>query len=769
MIAFQSQKHLDFYFEMYCSGAFKIARINASCYYNTNKNKREMSLLRTNRPLYGAGKRPVRSRKVSAPKKEWVSTVSDLSVHRATPEELARRHEMHRSQNRVVAQWELKEKALTRRRRKNQPPSPPGLDRARLNIIRELFSDQCQLQDVIARSDRALAEVKDLFGDAPRRRTGFPTITVAPDCDSDSELPVHQKPDPPTQLSLLSQSMMDQQALNELEEYEEERDEVQDAPVHLSSVMHRKRNKCRSKSFPWSSDHPEQELPKTPCNTRVREDQAALNATVAVQRLKSRQTCPDVNQSTSLANQVLNPEPASSQPGIKRSSVQVSRGRSGHTSGLNGSGLSSMAGNQSSLELLQGMLEQVDTELDSLDHQNPSPEARPQQQRPGLTGFSVALVATLGRLASHIRKKEEEALREAQERRRLEEEVKEQRALIDALTVESLTLREESASLQERLQQQISDLERRLDAVALVVGRPDSAEPHKTVEITDNAAQKSRNLESGCTEKDLQEQDFVSAAVLLSPPRQRDGLPPAACRPHSHAPPLHYSGSCAATGSQGSLEDFDISISPSSFASLPRPTPLLDDLSQDAMLGEIAELTRQNAAIRAQLGQHRPSPAGASVSREQSADRLSTASSVVRQVSPSTEPQHTQRPISVERSSAMEIEQKLQELNRQSAEARAKLLELIEQQKQSSSLRVSPAISPVPPHSSRTHTVRGLTPEQFLTLPERNHSPQSSASSRRSTGRVSPQSLDSVEIQRLENQVDKLKREGWFALSAHVK
>lgn len=37
----------------------------------------------------------------------------------------------------------------------------------------------------------------------------------------------------------------------------------------------------------------------------------------------------------------------------------------------------------------------------------------------------------------------------------------------------------------------------------------------------------SSNLESGCTEKELQQQDFVSAAVLLSPPRQRDGLPPA--------------------------------------------------------------------------------------------------------------------------------------------------------------------------------------------------------------------------------------------------
>ncbi|XP_016127237.1 spindle and centriole-associated protein 1-like [Sinocyclocheilus grahami] len=726
-----------------------------------------MSLVRMNRPLYGAGKRPVRTRKVSAPKKEWVSTVHDLSVHKATPEELAQRHEMHRSQNRVVAQWELKEKALTRRRRKNQPPSPPGLDRARLNIIREVFSDQCQLQDVIARSDRALAKVKDLFRDAPRRRTGFPTITVAPACDSDSELPVHQNSDPPTQLSLLSQSMMDQQALNELEECEEEHEEVQDASVRLSSVMHRKRNKCRSETFPWASDHPEQELPKTPCNTGVREDQAALNATVAVQRLKSRQTHSDVNQSISLVNQVLNPEPASSQPGIKSRSVQASRGRSGHTSGLNNSGLSSLAGNQSSLELLQSMLEHVETELDSLDHQNPLPEARPQQQRPGLTGFSVALVATLGRLASHIRKKEEGALREAQERRRLEEEVKEQRALIDALTVESLTLKEESTTLQARLQQQITDLERRLDAVVLVVGRPDSAESHTTVQITDNTAQKSRNMESGGTEKDLQRQDFVSAAVLLSPPHQRDGLPATACHPHSHAPPLHYSGSYAATASQGSLEDFDISISPSSFASLPRPTPLLDDLSQDAMLGEIAELTRQNATIRAQLGQHRPSPAGASVSREQSADRLST-SSIVRQVSPTTEPQ---QPISVERSSTMEIEQKLQELNRQSAEARAKLLELIEQQKpRENSLRVSPAISPVPPHSSSTHTVvRGLTPEQFLTLPERNHSPQPSASSRRSTGRLSPQSLGSVEIQSLENQVDKLKREGWFALSAHVK
>lgn len=111
----------------------------------------------------------------------------------------------------------------------------------------------------------------------------------------------------------------------------------------------------------------------------------------------------------------------------------------------------------------------------------------------------------------------------------------------------------------------------------------------------------------------------------------------------SHAPPLPCNSFCTATGSQGSLDDLDIPCSPSSFASLPRPTPLLDFLSQDAMLGEIVDLTRQNAEIRAQLDQNRPTPAGASVSREQSATRLSSSSSVARQASPCADQQHSQQ------------------------------------------------------------------------------------------------------------------------------
>lgn len=128
------------------------------------------------------------------------------------------RHEIHKSQNKVAAQWELREKALKRRLRHEGSPAP--LDQTSLSIIREVsddeqflcwpeavwikgntilwlkkkkkelltansfsewlwcvvmlqvFSDQLLLQDVLARSDRAMAVVKDLFGDAPRRQTG---------------------------------------------------------------------------------------------------------------------------------------------------------------------------------------------------------------------------------------------------------------------------------------------------------------------------------------------------------------------------------------------------------------------------------------------------------------------------------------------------------------------------------------------------------------------------------------------------------------------
>ncbi|XP_072545087.1 spindle and centriole-associated protein 1 isoform X3 [Salminus brasiliensis] len=721
-----------------------------------------MSFVRINR-------RPGRTKKVSAPKKEWVSTVSDLSVHKATPEELSRRHEMHRSHNRALAQWELKEKGLKRIQKKTQPASPPGLDQARLRIIREVLSDHCQLQDVLARSDRAMAVVKDLFGDAPRRQTGFPSVTMAPDCDSDSELPVLQKPDPPTQLSLLSQSMMDQQALNELAYSAGEHEEDDhDAPVSYNSKVCRpKRKTCKAKCPQWSTDQrpQQQNFSQTPWNAARPGDQAALNATVAVECLKSRQSELDASESTTLVSQVLNPEPASSYSGGKSRSSRATRGRSPR---LDTSELSSQSANQSSLELLQDMLGQVETELACLEPQGPLGSSKPPNQHRGLTGFSVALVSTLGRITSHIRRREEEAQKEAQERRRLEEEVRNQRKLIDSLTAECFSLREESAALQVSVQERVTELERRVNMVVLGLGELESGEGEKELESENSPVPDTAGTP---VPAEIDPNDKVSdlPAVLLSPPRQRDSrAPPEAARGRS----LHFEGSHA-TPSVGSVEDLEARCTPSSFISLPdsilpRPPPLLDQATRDAIQQQIVNLTNYNAMIQARLSQFRPVPAGASAVGELGA--LSTVGTKDRQPSPFTAQHSAQQCVAVNDSSVRLIDERLQELNRQSATARTKLLDLIEQQKQNTCQSVSPAISPIPPPSTGPLTVaERLIQDSSVSLPERGQMSNTKPHSRRPGGSVSPQSAEGGETRFINTQVDKLTGEGWFALSAHIQ
>ncbi|KAK3515533.1 hypothetical protein QTP70_024216 [Hemibagrus guttatus] len=697
----------------------------------------EMSFVRINR-------KPVRTKKLSVPKKEWVSTVNDLSVHKSTTEELSRRHDMHRSRNRAAAQWELREKML--RKRKPRETSPPGLDQTRLRLFREVFSDHYELQDVLARSDRALAVVKDLFGDAPRRQKGFPSVTMAPDCESDSELPVLQKPDPPTQLSLLSQSMMDQQALNEVDDSAAEHGEdLQDVSVSLDSEMFRpKRKTCKAKPPVWRlTQQPQQRnMPQTPCNTTSSDGHAALNATVAVQRIKSRQSQSEADQSTALINQVLNPEPSPSHSGGKSRSFRTTRGRSPEASGF-----SSRSANQSSLEMLQDMLAQVKTELDCLEPKDlfgPSEQSELQHGR-SLTGFSVSLVGTLGRIVSHLRKRDEEA----HVRRRMEEEMKEQRSLIDALTAECLTMREESAALKANLQERMSELEQRLDMVILAMG--------ELGKDRDTQGEKEKapwcGLQPVPAERDQDMAVPVPPAVLLSPPHQRDSRAPPTGE--SRARSLHFEDS--RTPCSGSPGESDISRTPSSFASLPesvlpRPAPLLNQLSQDAVLEQIVELTRQNTMIRAQRGQSHASPTQRSG----------------RGASPTAEPRPTQQCVGVDDSVRL-MEDRLQELNRQSAAARAKLLELIDQQRQTTSHSASPSISPIPPQSTSPHTVIGRrTPEMCVSVPEKAQPSHSRTNSRRSAEAVSPQNVEGRQKQS-STQVDKLKGEGWFALSAHVR
>ncbi|XP_054479112.1 spindle and centriole-associated protein 1 [Anoplopoma fimbria] len=777
-----------------------------------------MSFVRRGRPQqHSRDKRPVRSRKAAAPQRDWVSTVNDLSVHKLSPAELSHRHEIHKSHNKAAAQWELREKALQRRFRHTGSPAP--LDHASLSIIREVFSDQLLLQDVLARSDRAMAVVKDLFGDAPRRHTGHPSVTMAPNCESDSGLPVLQRPDPPTHLSLLSQSMMDPQALNELEASEEDHSDEDDCPTGSSDyhVIHRsnvRKMKAQSRDrvtqrqkvhHPNSEPADRDNVPVTPCTSGGASAQTALNATMAVQRIRSRlnQSEEVMEEPSVLVSQVLNPEMPLNQPGRIGSRTSRNRKCVSQSSALDGSSVASLSGDQSSLGMLQSMLGQVEADLDTLIPATVPASAQSQKKdkTQGLTGFSVALVSTLGRLVYLLKQREEEAQEEARERRRLEEELREQRRLIDALTAETMTLREEATALQSGLEQRTAELEQKLDTVVLLMGGLGLLEAHiDTPEDSDASAAVCQS--APVAQRDLEQlQVSVSPAVLLSPPRQRDNWRQT---PVTHPVPLHQElppedilRSCESVHSHSSASSFTslpLTSLPSSSSLSLTPDPLSSQLSPEAMLAEIAQLNRQNDLIRAQLSQAKRLGSGVGESSNSSNEQRRLSSGSTGRVTPQSvgerrmsasssagrRSRHVQAaegeqlmnqatpPSTLNVSS---VEQRLLELNRQSAAARGRLLELIEQQKQSVTAKVSPSNSPIPPSAfSPQSAAGGGSPEVSMLLPEQELPSQTGGVGRRSAGsEVSSHSLGG-EMRDGKTQTEKRReREGWFALSAHVR
>ncbi|XP_033109271.1 spindle and centriole-associated protein 1-like isoform X2 [Anneissia japonica] len=142
----------------------------------------------------------------------WDDTVSDLTVHKMSPDEQIRRKQVHRSSNLEAVRSEKVAKTL-RRARTN------SLDDSKSAFLREVLYDQAQLSDVIAHSDRVMSVVKDLFADDPRRREAIPNVTLAPQISNTHERlqgPVFVRPHTDSQLTTLSESVMNAYALNEV-------------------------------------------------------------------------------------------------------------------------------------------------------------------------------------------------------------------------------------------------------------------------------------------------------------------------------------------------------------------------------------------------------------------------------------------------------------------------------------------------------------------------------------------------------------------------
>ncbi|XP_048675336.2 spindle and centriole-associated protein 1 isoform X1 [Caretta caretta] len=854
-----------------------------------------MSLVRVARPRAPGKKPPKAKKKPPAAERDWdvsgasrPSTVHDLTVHRATPEDMVRRHEIHKSKNKALVHVELQERALKRKWKKQRQGAPDSLEKRKLALMREILSDQYQLQDVLERSDQAMAVVKDLFGDAPRRHTGFPNVTMAPHCDLESSQgPIVQKSDPPTQLSILSESIMDPQALNEVEGegssncQSEGSVNEQDVSLHFKSNIdtNRLRHLLKEENAAGTSQlraekqlrtpTPSQKanVAVTPTTALPSSGGAALNATRVVQRVHSRLQNEDEEQtsdSSYTVRQVLNPNPRKQKQvstKVKRNqTAQMASKQRRNDSLANAVSFELPSGNKSSLDVLNHMIHEVEHEMEEYERWT-GREVQRMQNGHGLTGFTMSLVNTLCRLMRYLKESEMQLRQEAAMRQQLEGVLNEHRALIDALTTEILLVREENAAIQKRLQQYMVVTDEQLISLTQTFKSLPITDPNRGRSPTDfgvpvnsqekpvlystvprtNLFRRENTLVSSQEELPMKLHQWSSPpdavvagsslpahvfqpAVLLSPPRQKSiqEFPPfqnalkktVQTYPASHIspsmetterepnwqksspssagtqntneenrlltqrwriPPIHtdLESSLLSDGQQGrsTLSPMDRWAIAGS-GEEQKPSAPEEHTQSNDLLGQIAELTLQNSVIKAQLSKFRDRSQEAGDGLHQPITMQNMNTSLGSAMQGQTLPEVSKS-----------LEERITELNRQSAEARGKLLQLIDQQKLATVNPISPPVSPIlPPPINWTENEKRTIEVSVPVAETMDHSkgdtpsPASGASVRRSTGAssktCSPLSTTSGSMKltpvNQRTKVERQREEGWFALSMHI-
>ncbi|KAF4020758.1 hypothetical protein G4228_012306 [Cervus hanglu yarkandensis] len=495
-----------------------------------------MSFVRVNRyGPRGGGRKTLKVKKKTSVKQEWDNTMTDLTVHRATPEDLIRRHEIHKSKNRALVHWELQEKAL-KRKWKKQKPEISNLEKRRLSIMKEILSDQYQLQDVLEKSDHLMVTAKDLFVDFPRRRTGFPNVTMAPES---SKGPIVVSQDPVTQTTR-SESVIEPQALNEVDDDEQEgtvNSQSEESENELDNSLSSQSN-ANAGTFLHQIKEENSELINklwtdiqqkvatqsqittssgTPSSASPSGEQkdsfgivAALNATNAVKRIHMRLQ-PEESEtldSSCVVGQVLNSrkqkqllnkvkrKPDSRAPSKQKNSV------------LSASTASTDLPSSSnpSLEVLKHMIHEVEHEIEEYERWT-GRKVQGLQNSQGLTGFTLSLVSSLCRLVRYLKESELQLRKEVETRQQLEQALGDHRELIDALTAEVLFLREENTATQARLQQYMITTDEQLISLTHAI---------KNCPVISN--KESQALERGATSQrnmDNSEDPAVNASVSV--------------------------------------------------------------------------------------------------------------------------------------------------------------------------------------------------------------------------------------------------------------
>ncbi|XP_065069250.1 spindle and centriole-associated protein 1-like [Rhopilema esculentum] len=427
----------------------------------------------------------------------WDSSSSDLSVLKPTREELNRRHELHKpkplSERQYIQQYQ--DLMLLKNKENIFPRKTMYQENVEQKkaLIKEIFHHQeMELSNVLAETDKAMANVKDLFGDYPMKFRGVPHITDAPDGQSNmnrSLLAVDMET--PSRLTALSESVMRHPALNDVTDdvssgTDQESDVDENNSARTGIISDRSATRFQSD---FNFDYYKELLQREQFKKESDEIENSRFALSTLAQVENRDL--SSNRSLDFGKEVLMPS--------KVVSAAETHGNANWQAGYSSSVLAGApgtenqpyqckvdpSGNMDKITEMRQVLDAIESELQGFEAASDKTRKPTREEKYYESARAPSLSKVLNAVVKYVKEltKQVETDRELQSQ--LMEEFQEQRALIDALTGDLICSQEENELLKDELEkvksntsEELSKIKKELHALALV--KPQSPKDDET-------------------------------------------------------------------------------------------------------------------------------------------------------------------------------------------------------------------------------------------------------------------------------------------------
>ncbi|ESO88089.1 hypothetical protein LOTGIDRAFT_234670 [Lottia gigantea] len=375
-------------------------------------------------------KRPLKKKAVKK-KPQWDDTLHDLTTFKATDEDLERRKTAHKSKNHMT--YKLQQMRKVNKREENNGQITQNQAR-QLAIMKEILYDQRQLKSVLDKTDNMMSVVKDLFGDDPKKYKGFPNVTSAPNASGDhtdrNTSLVSGMPEIYTKTEALSDSVMNPTALNDLPDSDSDDDET-DNPHPI--VYHQQMNLHRFQQF-LANEEKNQTLSSIGGQAQLSHNEIGPTQSTQIQGNSGFETPPnEANDSMEIHR-----PPRSAINDTNKVRKIKSRIRDTSTSSADTSQTQAM-----NLTDMRKVLESLQDEIAEFEKQTGTKIPAEKQRSDTFTGYTVALVDSVSKLARYLRETDRRLQAEITVREQLTQDVHQMRTIIDALTSDIIVTQEE--------------------------------------------------------------------------------------------------------------------------------------------------------------------------------------------------------------------------------------------------------------------------------------------------------------------------------------